>query len=289
MRAPLSLSPARCLRWFVVANLAFLGGDIALAHLANHFAKPVEWLPVAFSLAAPLVLVPWLLQRGRPARDGDEGTPGSRVGRSGARALGWTALAVGFAAIGVGGLGMVFHLESGFFQRQTLQRLVYSAPFVAPLAYVGVGLLLLLLELESEDSPDFAAWVVLLALGGFVGNLGLSLLDHAQNGFFSALEWIPVVAAAFGTSFLLVLLFRRERSLENATLVVCGLEALVGVAGFVIHVAADLRRPAQSWLERFVLGAPAFAPLLFANLALLAALGIWATRLAAERSGRGGA
>jgi hypothetical protein len=51
---------------------------------------------------------------------------------------------------------------------------------------------------------------------------------------------------------------------------------VVGVLGFALHVAADLRAPAASLWDRFLYGAPLFAPLLFANLALLAALGLWA-------------
>ena len=38
---------------------------------------------------------------------------------------------------------------------------------------------------------------------------------------------------------------------------------------------ADLRSPAGSLWDRFLYGAPLFAPLLFADLATLAALGLW--------------
>jgi ABC-type spermidine/putrescine transport system permease subunit II len=97
---------------------------------------------------------------------------------------------VAVGAIVAGVTGMVLHLKSAFFQEQTLGTLVYSAPFIAPLAYVGVGLLLLLVRLEAPESPAFGWWIVLLALGGFVGNLGMSLLDHAQNGLFRWTEWV---------------------------------------------------------------------------------------------------
>ncbi|HSO37357.1 MAG TPA: hypothetical protein VLT33_32750, partial [Labilithrix sp.] len=103
----------------------------------------------------------------------------------------------GWGAIAVGVLGMVFHLESGFFAKQTLHNLVYSAPFVAPLSYVGVGLLILLLRSKDAQGPTLGPWLLVLSLGGFVGNFALSLLDHAQNGCFHATEWIPVVASAF--------------------------------------------------------------------------------------------
>jgi hypothetical protein len=153
---------------------------------------------------------------------------------------------------------------------------VYSAPFIAPLAYVGVGLLLLLVHMEAPESPAFGWWVVLLALGGFVGNFGMCLLDHAQNGFFYWTEWIPVIAAAFGVSFLVVVLLRPETALIRVTYGVLGAQALVGPVGFVLHVVGDLRRPAVTFGDRFIFGAPAFAPLLFTDLAGLAALGLWA-------------
>jgi hypothetical protein len=266
MRLP-NVTPTRCLEWFVVANLGFLGLDILIAHDENAFREKVEWAPILFSATAPLLLLPGAL----------------RIGRSSVtRAI---DLAVGAGSIALGVLGMVFHLSSAFFVDRTIHSLVYSAPFVAPLAYVGVGLLLLLIRLEPADSLAVGEWALFLALGGFVGNFALSLLDHAQNGFFQVAEWVPVFAAAFACSFLGVGLVRRARAVLRVCLVVCGLEAIVGIAGFVLHVTANLRRPSASFVDRFVHGAPAFAPLLFTNLALLAALAIWTIDSAQGRSG----
>ena len=75
-------------------------------------------------------------------------------------------------------------------------------PFAAPLAYTGLGLLLLLDRMVDAADLDWARWVVLLALGGFVGNFVLTLADHAQNGFFHPSEWIGVVAGAVAGGFL---------------------------------------------------------------------------------------
>jgi hypothetical protein len=243
---------------FVLLNLAFLGLDIWLAHQANAFERREEWLPVVFSVAAPLVLAPLVAS----AR---HGVKRSVVG-----------LCVGGAAVAVGLLGMLFHLQSGFFEVQTLQGLVYAAPFVAPLSYVGVGLLLLLNRLEPTETLEWARWVLFLAAAGFAGNLGLSLLDHAQNGFYRPSEWLSVAGAAFGTSFLACVVARPEElALRRATAWVMGAEALIGLVGFALHLHADLLlRPGDSLKDRLVYGAPAFAPLLFTNLAGLAALGL---------------
>ncbi len=251
------VTPARVVEWFVVANFAFLGGDILVAHQENSFDRPAEWVPVVFSGLATLALLPMAF---------------------GKRATLWRVVdrIVAVGAVLVGLTGMILHLKSAFFQEETLQNLVYSAPFLAPLAYVGVGLLLLLVRLEAPESPVFGWWVVLLALGGFVGNFGMALLDHAQNGLFHWTEWVAVVSAAFAASFLFVVLLRGEPAFIRMTYGVLGLQIVVGVVGFALHVIADLGRRALPFGQRFVFGAPAFAPLLFADLAFLAALGLWA-------------
>lgn len=260
MRAwPAALTPVRAARLFAASNIAFLGLDIALAHRENDFAHPAEWAPVVFSLLAGLLLAPGALG----------------VERAWVVALD-RAVAVGAVALGVAGL--VFHLQSAFFEDQTLRNLVYAAPFAAPLAYVGVGLLILLVLGEEAATPALGPWILLLALGGFVGNLALSLLDHAQNGFFRASEWLAVGAAAFGVSFLLLTLLRPSLAMIKICLAVMGAELAMGALGFVLHVEANLHRLGSSLLERFTFGAPAFAPLLFADLALLGAIGLWATQ-----------
>lgn len=252
------LSPHFLVELFATGNIAFLALDIYLAHLENDFARPMEWLPVIFSCAAPLLLLPGLFR--------------GRYQGGVFRALGY---GVGIAAVLVGVAGMLLHLESAFFEIRTLKSLVYTAPFVAPLSYVGVGLLLILNRMEPRASADFGPWVLFLATSGFVGNLALSLLDHAQNGFFSQVEWIPVVAAAFGLAFFSTALLRRGRPFLKLSLGVAALQAAVGLLGFALHLAANLAEPHIPLRDRMIYGAPIFAPLLFADLAALAALGLW--------------
>lgn len=252
-----AVTPFLAARVFAVGNLAFLAVDILFAHAANDFARRVEWLPIVFSLVAPLLLLPGLFSERLHAR--------TRV----------VEVLVGLGSIAVGVAGMVLHLHSAFFELQSLHGLVYTAPFVAPLSYVGLGLLVLLNRMEDPAGPAWAPWVLLLALGGNMGNLGLSLLDHAQNGFFSVAEWIPVVTAAFGTSFLLVALLRPARGFLRLTLVVMAVQAAVGVLGFALHLRADLHHPGVPLRDRLIYGAPVFAPMLFADIALLAAIGVW--------------
>jgi hypothetical protein len=128
---------------------------------------------------------------------------------------------------------------------------------------------------DAEDAA-WPRWVLFLAWGGFVGNFIFSLADHAQNGFFYEAEWIPVASSAFAVGFLLVFfLVPVNRPFFVACALVLLVQAVVGLLGFYYHTAANLRGPSASLFDNFVYGAPAMAPLLFPNLVLLAAIGLW--------------
>lgn len=250
------MTPAFAANLFAVANLAFLGADIALAHAENHYARPEEWIPLGFSALATALLLPGLFAAQR------------RV-----------PIVVGALSIAVGVAGVIYHLRSGFFIEQTVRGLVYAAPFAAPLAYVGVGLLVLLSQLEQPESTAWSTWVLVLALGGFAGNFVLTLTDHAQNAFFSKSEWLAVGSSAFACGFLLLAAMRpQNRTHLSATLAVLFLQVIVGLIGAAMHWEGIAARPGSSLADRVIHGPPAFAPLLFADLALLAAIGIWSLR-----------
>jgi hypothetical protein len=247
---------------FATLNLGFLTLDIYLAHSVNQFRHRAEYVPLVFSAGAPFVLAFGLAVRRRwPAVWKDLGF-----------LVGWLATLVGLA-------GVLFHLDSRFFDDHTLRSLTYSAPFAAPLAYTGLGLLLVMNRMVAPETLEWSQWVLLLSLGGFIGNFVLSLADHAANAFFSQLEWVPVVASAIAIGFLVVPLVltvtRRYLDLCAAILL---LDGAVGVWGFFLHGAANLRGPSPDQLENIIHGAPAMAPLLFPNLMLLAMIAIYGLR-----------
>ena len=247
---------------FATANLAVLAADIYIAHSVNQFRRPAEYIPLYFSIAAPPVLalviaLRWRWQLRAPWRD---------VGYL----IGWLAILIGLA-------GVLFHLESSFFLNKTLKSLTYAAPFAAPLAYTGLGFLLLVNRMVDSRSKEWAQWIMLLALGGFFGNFVLSLTDHAANGFFLKTEWIPVISSAFATGFLIVpLIMRVTRRFLDLCLLVMFAQAFVGVLGFWFHLRANLIEPGHSLFSKLVNGAPPLAPLLFPNLVGLALIGMWA-------------
>ena len=253
---------------FAILNIGFLTFDIYLAHSVDQFRNPDEYIPLFFSASAPVVLLVALwFRKSKP--------------------LIWKLLGhvVGWSAIAVGTTGVVLHLESHFFYERTLRSLTYSAPFAAPLAYTGLGFLLVMNRMVDADSLEWAQWVVLLTLGGFVGNFIFSLADHAANGFYFPLEWTPVVASSLGVGFLTVpLLMRISRPFIDLCAALLLIEAAVGLWGFVLHTEANLKGPSIHAFDNFVYGAPPMAPLLFPNLMLLGIIGLWQLRNSDQRT-----
>src|SRR5262245_43737072 len=113
---------------FAIGNLAFLSVDGFIAHSINAFRDPVEGIPVAFGVTGAAVLFVGLAVDAFDLR------------RTRAR---WAGYLVGATSILIGVVGFLLHLRSAFFEEQTLKSLVYTAPFAAPLAFAGLGFLVL--------------------------------------------------------------------------------------------------------------------------------------------------
>jgi hypothetical protein len=269
LHSPYWFDPVVWIEVFCLGNLSFLSLDILIAHSVNDFRRPQEYIPLVFSLLTPFLLgsaiVAWLRYRN------------SFVWRSLGYVVGWTSVIVGIS-------GVIFHLDSRFFYERTLKSLVYAAPFVAPLAYAGLGLLLILdrmVDVRSNSSPpperleEWSRWVLLLALGGLFGNFVLSLADHSDNAFFNPVEWVAVITSAFTFSAVLVVfLMRIGRGYLKFCAVVLGIDAAVGVTGFILHNIANLEGP-STFLRNIRYNTPPVAPLLFPVLAVLALIALW--------------
>jgi len=248
---------------FAIFNFLCLCGDIAVAHSENHFRNAGEYIPLWFSALAGIVLIAGLV--GRLQKNWNHAW----------RDLGYLT---GWVSILVGAGGVLYHLESSFFYERTLKSLTYAAPFAAPLAYMGLGCLLLMNRMAARHTREWSQWVLFFTLGGFAGNFVLSLSDHATNGFFHWTEWIPVVSSALAVGFLLALLLLQEgRGFLWLTAGILLLQVLVGGLGFLLHGWADWHGPSGSLFENIISGAPPFAPLLLPNLSILGLIGILAT------------
>jgi hypothetical protein len=250
------------LELFVTVNLAFLALDIYIAHSVNQFRHAAEYIPLYYSLGAPpalagVILLRWVWGFQAPWKD---------IGYL----VGWLAVLTGLA-------GVLLHLDSRFFVDRTLKSLTYAAPFAAPLAYSGLGFLLLVNRMVESRSAEWAQWIIFLALGGFFGNFVLTLTDHASNGFFMKTEWIPVISSSLATGFVVIpLVLAVTRRFLDVCLIVMLVQALVGIIGFWLHLEANLTGPGENLFDRLVNGAPPIAPLLFPNLVGLAFIGLWA-------------
>jgi hypothetical protein len=247
---------------FAILNIGFLTFDIYLAHSVNQFRSRAEYIPFLFSAIAPWVLIVALTQRKR-------------------RRILWKILGqvVGWSAIVVGLTGVILHLESSFFYERTIRSLTYSAPFAAPLAYAGLGFLLVMNRMVDPESVEWAQWILLFTMGGFIGNFIFSLADHAGNGFFFKVEWVPVAASAIAVGILCVpLLMRVSRSFIDLSAALLALEVVVGLWGFVLHTMGNLQGPSIHAFDNFIHGAPPMAPLLFPNLMVLGVIGLWQLR-----------
>ncbi len=244
---------------FTIANLGFLTLDIYLAHSVNEFRQAAEYIPLYFSAAAPVVLLIALLLRRRWIA----------VWKDLGYLVGWLAILIGLT-------GVIFHLDSSFFYERTIRSLTYSAPFAAPLAYAGLGFLLLVNRMVDSNTVEWAQWVLFLTLGGLLEILSSASAITRRMVFLIALEWVPVVASALAIGFLTSSLLSR---LSRGFLVLCGavlvLESAVGLWGFMLHAERNLAGPSVHLFNNLIYGAPPMAPLLFPNLAALGLIGLW--------------
>ncbi len=244
---------------FAWSNLTFLAVDILVAHSANQFKHREEWIPFFFSVFCAVPLILSLRRICNPAAE-----PVS---------LRMVKICGGISIlIGISGLG--YHLASQFLRQQTIKNLVYTAPLIAPLAYAGIGLLLLF-NRTTRESRDWAHAMLFLAIGGFFGNFVLTLCDHAQNGFFYREEWVAVISAALAVGFLsATILMTPGGAWPRIIGSVMALQAIVGMVGLGFHLRGEILQRGLTW-DALVFGPPIFAPLLYPNLAIVAAFGLF--------------
>lgn len=254
-------NPRRAVLIFLALNFLFLIVDILLAHSYNRFKDAAEWIPVFYSAIAGCGLIIYVFLH-KP----------SFYQRLLMHIILWAGVAVGF-------LGFVFHYQGATLRELSLKSLVYAAPLAAPLAYAGISLAALFTDGFGKKFGECRKRIILLlTAGGFAGNLLLSILDHARNGFFVPSEWIPVFVSAFATIVLFWAGVKSRLTKEDViTAHIAIIAAMVtGISGFIFHLAANLHGVMPTFIDRFTYGAPIFAPLLFCDIALLGLLAMFA-------------
>ena len=169
-----------------------------------------------------------------------------------------SAYFVGLCSIVVGIAGLLWHLNSQFFVEQTLKNLVYAAPFVAPLAYSGIGVL-------ASAQPHGSEWLRrMAALGNPARARRLDRKLRAQSG--RSCAELVLLLAGVDSRHRERLGRRRSGWWPLSTIeqrVPCGyalalmaIEIAVGVAGWALHLVAIAHSPMGTFWERAVFARP---------------------------------
>ncbi len=257
----------------IAVNQLFLSLDTYLVHVANGTIRPREAIPIWFGLIAAAVLlvcgvIAW---KYRPIA-----------------ALLATVIFVLSVIVGV--LGFYFHLRRGalpsaeFGQRLTLDLLIWAPPVLAPLAFAGVGLMGMSAAWEEQPAESgrlvfgrnqiqlpiskTRAYLFYVALGILVAVVSATL-DHARH-WQDGLLWLPTIMGLFA-AIVTVVIGIVERPTKYDLWSFAGtmvLLMLTGMLGAYFHIRADMTAQGTFVLERFLRGAPALSPLLFANMGM---------------------
>lgn len=265
----LPMEKNRLLLIFVGINLFFTGIDVALAHSINSFIPIYEWIPIYFF---PLGAMSCFIISFQPNPK---------------KSYALIHIALMLIGILVGLIGMTFHMNAVLNPLGHLSWawLVFGSPILAPLAFSGISLLGLYAITEEVESPGvlkipglglFHApisrdkhflWLVGL---GFGASAVTSIIDHAQYGY-TAYKLIAIVFGLFATSVVLTVALSSHWSKKDELVYFWTMIAaiIVGVMGFGFHLSADLAGTGKISLERMLVFAPVFAPLLYSDLGML--------------------
>ncbi len=266
----LPMEKNRMLLIFVGINLFFTGIDVALAHSINSFVPVYEWIPIYFfPLGAMSCFV--ISFQTSPKK--------------------WSALIhISLMVVGilVGVIGTAFHMNAVLNPLGHLSWawIVFGSPILAPLAFAGISLLGLYgITEEMSDQPGMLnvpgiglfhapisrdkhfLWLVGL---GFGASAVTSIIDHAQYGY-NVYKLIAIVFGLFATSVVLTIALSKEWTKRDELVYFWTMIAaiVVGVLGFGFHLSADLAGTGEISLERMLVFAPVFAPLLYSDLGML--------------------
>ena len=271
----LPLSRDQLMLLLVAANELFLGFEHYLAHSYSGTIVAREWIPIIYAPAAGLLLLlaGLLASRGR--------APGAVLGY---------LTQVGSIAVGL--LGAYFHFARAILpggppgSRVTLSLLVWAPSIPGPLFLSLMGVLGLFavwrINASNSGAPVQPArqpvrfhhsgarvYLLLVALGILTATVS-SVMDHARTHFENPWLWVPTAVGVFGTVAAVVLaMIERPSRTDLATFVAALLLLLViGPLGLALHVKANLTSQNAVVIERFLRGAPVFAPMLFSDLAV---------------------
>ena len=285
----LPLSRDQLMLLMAAANEFFLAFDILLAHSISGTLTTYERIPIVFgSVAAVLLLLAGAIAIRR---------------REAASVM---ATLVFAASIVVGLLGAYFHWIRAILpaavpgEQVSIPLLVWAPPILAPLTFALVGVLGISAA-WIEDPPESGrltlvrgmrvalpysktrAYLFLVGLGCLATVIS-SVLDHARTAFADPWLWLPTIVGVFSVAVALGLGMMSQPRRNDVITYGATMVALIvlGLLGAWFHIQANLTAYGTFVGERFLRGAPALAPLLFANMGTIGLIAL----LSPEEKGR---
>jgi hypothetical protein len=267
------LSRGQVMLLMLALNELLLGFETFTAHIISGTVVPNERIPIWFGTGAGILLL----------------AAGLISYRKRSLAV-WIANIVFVLSIVVGLMGAYFHVVRGIMpdaavgEKISIFLLVWSPPILGPLTFSLIGLL----GISTVWLEDPAGSGVLRLWGSKrirlpysktrayffmvgMGNLATvisSVMDHARTNFTNPWLWLATSVGIFG-AVAAVMLGMLEKPRRSDLIVYAGamvLMILTGFVGMLLHIQSDLAARNTIVIERFLRGAPPFAPMLFADM-----------------------
>ena len=257
-------------------NELMLAVEIYLAHSISGTIVFNEWIPIIFGPIAAFLL----------------GVAGLISLRNRLLAV-WIAVPTLLVSIGIGLLGVFFHLNRAFRpfasagERINVPLAIWAPPLLGPLTFALVGLIGLsaIWRETPVDSGTLSltgnyrlqlpysktrGYLFLVSMG-MLATLISSVLDHARTNFSNPWLWVPTAAGILGVvvSLGIGVIDKPGKGDIWVYFISMIVIIIVAVTGMVLHILTNLSVDNTIVGERFIRGAPILAPLLFADIASL--------------------
>lgn len=264
----IGLYPFQWSALLVAATTLVLLADALSGHYRSGFAFRAQYVPF---VSGGLLLVSAMLAGVAPE---------VAWANKALRAAGWLAVVTG--AVGFG-----FHHYYGIAKKPggykwLLHYLMYGAPQLAPLALTGTGVLALIVADGLARRANFVGINVRSALFIFVaialaGAILQAGVMHYRGAFNNPAMYAPFVAPLCAVFVSVWAAFAPGREASLALAILLWLTFLTGFVGLGMHLRGLGRQMGGlyvalfNWLE----GPPAFAPALFASLAVIGLVAVY--------------
>lgn len=257
----LPIDKTRIILFYLLINYIIVFADVTIAHALNSFFPIYELIPIIYTpLAALTVLL--LLIFPKP---------------------GWPKnlnILMNLLGIVIGIIGFAFHLQGASAGNTvTFAALTSGNPIFAPLAFIGLGSIGVIVSLDDEPNlrkysmTQKTRWLLLATAFWFFATGLVAHFDHARTGFTNLFTWIPYYVGIFAAMITLFQAYSQPNkglsTLFGVTMLFC---LITGLMGFAFHLSADLAGRGNIVWSKIFYQAPALGPLLFSDLGIWGAL-----------------